>query len=221
MDAVLADWTTADIPERTRAALRLLETMTLHPLDIDANFVAAVRTAGLDTPAIQEAANVGFHYNLINRVADAIDFPVPAGVQTKKLAGILNITGKLIKGSPSAQDWVRGTDGTIRPPEVETGRERLLTAAGETDLALRRAVEAFVTAQWGHERSNASPIPTELETFLKKLARHAHRITDEEVDALRTAGYSDEMIYEITMIGSIAAALVGLERLYAAMYADA
>ena len=45
-----------------------------------------------------------------------------------------------------------------------------------------------------------------------------YRITDEDVDKLRDAGYTDEMIYELTMVGSIAAALIGLEKLYAALY---
>ena len=73
IDAVLEDWTTAEIPEKTRAALKLLEYMTVHPQDIDLELITELRTIGLDNLAIQEAANVGFHYNLIDRVADAFD----------------------------------------------------------------------------------------------------------------------------------------------------
>ena len=218
LDAVLEDWQTADIPQRTRAALRLLETMTLHPADIDQAFVQSLNDAGLDTIAIQEAANVGFHYNLINRVADAINFPVPSGVQTKRLASILNITGKLLKGSRAEKDWVLGEDDRIRPPEVELGRERILTKEGATSLSLRRSVEAFVLAQWGVERSNAEPVPNELETYLKKLSLHAYKVTDAYFEAMREQGFTDEELYEITIVGSIGAALVGLEKLYEALY---
>ena len=218
LDAVLEDWTTADIPERTRAALRLLEMMTLHPLDINPDFVQRLRGDGLDDHAIREAANVGFHYNLINRVADAFDFPTPEGVQKRRLAKMLNITSRLLKGSEAEQEWVRGEDGRVRPPEVELGRQRLLTAEGATDPALRRSVEAFVTAQWEHNRDSAPQIPADLEPYLKKLSLHAYRVTDSDIDALHGSGYTDEMIYEITMVGSIAAALVGLEMLYMALY---
>jgi alkylhydroperoxidase family enzyme len=218
LDAVLEDWTKADIPERTRAALRLLETMTLHPLDINPEFVDDLHQFGLDDFAIREAANVGFHYNLINRVADAFDFPTPEGVQKQRLARMLNFTSKLLKGSAAEEIWVRGEDGVIRPPEVELGRVRILSTEGATDPALRRSVEAFVIKQWAYQRENAGQIPEELETYLKKLSLHAYRIVDEDVDALREASYTDEMIYEITMVGSIAAALVGLEKLYAARY---
>jgi hypothetical protein len=218
LDAVLEDWTTADIPERTRAALRLLDCMTLHPKDLGTAFVDELRGSGLDDLAIREAANVGFHYNLINRVADAFDFPVPDEIQKKRLANILNISGKLLRGSSADTVWVRGADGKIRPTEVELGREHMLFTDGKTTPALRRSVEAFVAAQWGHERMDVLPVPIELEAYLKKLSLFAYRIVDEDIKALRTAGYTDEMIYEITIVGATGAALVGLERIFQAMY---
>jgi alkylhydroperoxidase family enzyme len=218
LDAVLEDYPKADIPEQTRAALRLLEMMTLHPLNINPEFLDDLYQVGLDDLAIREAANVGFHYNLINRVADAFDFPTPEGVQKQRLASMLNFTSKLLKGSTAEEIWVRGEDGVIRPPEVELGRERIFITEGATDPALRRSVEAFVTEQWAYQRENADPVPIELETYLRKLSLHAYRITDEDVDTLREAGLTDEMIYEVTMVGSIAAALIGLEKLYAALY---
>ena len=217
---MLDDWKTAVIPERTRAALELLEYMTLHPMGIDATFINKLRNAGLDDPAIREAANVGFHYNLINRVADAFDFPVPNVVQKKRLASILNITGKLLRGSEADEIWVRGEDRKIRPPEVENGRFQLLNAEAKTAPKLRRGVEAYVTAQWCHERKDAEPIPNELERYLKKLSLYAYRITDKEVNMLLNAGYTDDTIYEITLVGSIGAALVGLEKVYEALYSS-
>ena len=42
---------------------------------------------------------------------------------------------------------------------------------------------------------------------------------DEDLEALKQAGYSDDRLYEITIVGSTGAALVGLEKLYEAMYA--
>lgn len=68
---------------------------------------------------------------------------------------------------------VPGADGVIRPPEVELGRERFLSAEGATDPALRRGVEAFVTAQWEHYRENTQSVPAELKNYLKTLALYA------------------------------------------------
>ena len=218
LDSVLEDWTTADIPERARAALRLLECMTLHPMDIDSYFVNELRQSGLDDLAIREAANVGFHYNLINRVADAFDFPVPQALQKKRLASILNITGKLIRGSTAEQVWARGEDGIIRPTEVEIGRTHMLSTWGATTPETRQSVEAFAAAQWGQVRKNTHPLPRELDPYLKKLSLHAYKITDDDINDLRQAGYTDEMLYEITIVGSVGTALVGLEKLFEALY---
>jgi len=215
---VLEDWTRADIPRRTRAALKLLEYMTVHPRDIDSALIDDLKEVGLDNLAIQEAANVGFHYNLITRVADAFDFPVPQGVQQERLARMLNFIGKLLRGSSAEEIWIRGDGGVIRPPEVEKGREQLLEVEGATDPLLRRSVEAYVISQWGWDRQESLDLPAELKIFLKKLSLHAYRILDEDIEALQLAGYSDDMVYEITIVGAVGAALVGLEAVYQYLY---
>lgn len=192
--------------------------MTLRPLELDESFVRALKVDGLDDLAIREAANVGFHYNMINRIADAFDFPIPRGRQKARLAVLLNMTGKLLRGTSSENPWIRGDDGIIRPTEVELGRERLLSAEGKTEPELRRRVEVFVLSQWDVRRPGGRSVPDALGTYLVKLSLHAHRITDEDVAALRRAEYSDEMIYEITIVGAFGAALAGLESLFAALY---
>lgn len=220
MDDVLEDWRTANVPERTRAALKLLECMTLRPLEIDSAFIRELINAGLDEHAIREAANVCFHYNLINRVADVFDFPVPQGGNKARLAKILNFSGRRLKGSAADEIWVRGKDGRIRPTEVEHGRQRIFSAEGETDPSLRQAVDAFVVAQWGKTRSFAPLVPDHLQPYLKKLSLYAYRITDKDIQELKEAGYTEAMIYEITIVASFAAALVGLEQLFAALYGE-
>ena len=192
--------------------------MTLHPLDIGRELITELREDGLDNLAIQEAANVGFHYNLIDRVADAFDFPIPEGVQQERLARMLNITGGILRGSAAEEVWVRGSGGVVRPPEVEKGREHLLTVSGATDPALRRAVEAFVCGKWGVNRKQSGELPHILEDYLEKLALHAHKIIDEDLDKIREAGYLDDQIYEITLVGAVGAALVGLEAVYKHLY---
>ncbi len=218
LDAVLEDWTQADIPEKTRAALKMLEVMTVHPQDMDHDLMDEIRKSGLDNLAIQEAANVGFHYNLIDRVADAFGFPVPQGVQQKRLARMLNFTGGILRGSPAVEDWVKTEDGLIRPPEVEAGRQHLLSVEGETDPAMRSDIELYIMSQWRVEGGQTPDLPDELRNYLKNLSLHAYRITDEDVEDLKAAGYTDDMIYEITLVGAVSAALVGLDAVYQYLY---
>ena len=219
MQAVLDDWTTADVPERTRAGLRLLEAMTKHPQDIDAAFVTGLRADGLDDEAIGEAASVAFHFNLINRIADAFDFPLLDAETKAKQAKMLNTAGRLLRGSKRTGQWREGDDGRVRPLEIHLGRERMLSTEGCTAPELRRDIEAFVRTQWDESLPTAE-LPPELVGYMSKLARNAYRITDEDVESLREAGYDDDRLYEVTVVGAFTSALIGLEHLYAALHGE-
>ena len=204
--------------------------MTRRPLEIDSGLIQKLKDSGLNDLNIREAANVGFHYNMINRVADAFDYPVPTGKQTDRLAFLLNIMGKFARGSFAEPVWVHTAHGRIRPTEVERGLQQMLAVEGVTTRAQREAVIRFVTAQWhspgftpGRDAGalRAEDLPAELETYLKNLALSAYKITDEDTRALQDAGYPDDAIYEVTIIGAVAAALVGLEQLFIVLHGPA
>jgi alkylhydroperoxidase family enzyme len=66
-------------------------------------------------------------------------------------------------------------------------------------------------------RSAALPgreAPPELGPYLDKVRRHAYRVTDEDVRALKDAGISEDVVFEQTVSAAVAA---GLERLEAAL----
>ena len=56
--------------------------------------------------------------------------------------------------------------------------------------------------------------PPDFSAYLDKLQRHAHTITDEDVQALKDAGHSEDQIFEHTVSAAVAA---GLERLDAGL----
>ena len=55
--------------------------------------------------------------------------------------------------------------------------------------------------------ATGSGIPPELEAYAHKVARHAYRVTDRDVDALRAAGYDDDAIFEVTVSVALGAGL--------------
>ncbi len=63
-------------------------------------------------------------------------------------------------------------------------------------------------------------IPAELEPYADQVARHAYRVTDKDVAALRDAGYDDDAIFEVTVAVALGAGLhrrdVGLAAIEAA-----
>lgn len=50
-------------------------------------------------------------------------------------------------------------------------------------------------------------IPPELEAYADKVARHAYRVTERDLDALRAAGHDDDAIFEATVAVALNAGL--------------
>ena len=72
--AVLQDYRTADIDERTRAMLGFLEKLTLHPDGMEPADAAALVAVGISKRAALDAIYICFLFNLIDRVADTLSF---------------------------------------------------------------------------------------------------------------------------------------------------
>jgi alkylhydroperoxidase family enzyme len=71
---VLADWRTAPVGPRVRAALAMLEAMTLRPDEMTPDDVRPVLDAGVSPDGVIDALYVGFLFNTIDRVADSLGF---------------------------------------------------------------------------------------------------------------------------------------------------
>jgi hypothetical protein len=68
---------------------------------------------------------------------------------------------------------------------------RILEGAGEASTSERRA--AF----------NNSGLAEPLGALVDKVARHAHRVTDEDITAAKVSGLSDDQVFEIVVCAAI------------------
>ena len=93
MKAVLADWRTAPIDARLRAALAFLEKLTLTPEAVGAQDVRAARAAQVSDAALREAIYVCFLFSVMDRLADAFGFEVPAADELRRGEWILRHFG--------------------------------------------------------------------------------------------------------------------------------
>lgn len=98
----------------------------------------------------------------------------------------------------------------------------VLDGRGETAPELRRAVAARTAELGGRLGAAASPItgeqiPADLRGFVDTIGRHAYRVTDEDVEALLRAGYSEDVIFEISISAALGAGQARLERGLAAL----
>src|SRR5438874_13412834 len=66
--------------------------------------------------------------------------------------------------------------------------DAVLNSPGETDPGLRHAVEAQSAQLSGRPSQHAGHVPQELVPYLKKVALHAYRTTDNDIETLRRMG---------------------------------
>lgn len=88
VDAVLADWRTAALPDGLRATLGFLEKLTLSPGSIATQDVAEVRAAGVSDAALEDAIHVAVNFVMINKLADAFGWQLLADETYDTRAGI-------------------------------------------------------------------------------------------------------------------------------------
>ncbi len=99
---------------------------------------------------------------------------------------------------------------SLYPAKVRKAVDALLTEPAISTPSLRRAVEAYAARLSGGARE-AQEIPGELADYVNKVTLHAYKITDQDVQGLQAAGYSEDSIYEITLCASVGASLARLE----------
>ena len=78
VQAVLDDWQTAPVDEKTKVMLGFLRKLTLEPFHIGAADIEPVRATGLSDAAIEDAIHICANFNIINRLADALGFQLPS-----------------------------------------------------------------------------------------------------------------------------------------------
>lgn len=64
-------------------------------------------------------------------------------------------------------------------------------------------------------------VPGPLAPYVRKVAVHAYRVTDGDIEALRAAGYSEDQIFELTISVALGAGRVRLEAGLSALRGEA
>lgn len=96
--------------------------------------------------------------------------------------------------------------------------DAILTTPGDTGTSLRQAIEARSAAYGGRPaQEKTNELPANLTTYVDKVALHAYKTTDADIEKLLQAGYSEDAIFEITLSAALGAGLARLERGLAAL----
>lgn len=89
VDAVLENFESAPVDEKLRSVLVFLQKLTLNPLQVTREDIAAMRSSGVSEQAISEAIYVCFAFSVMDRLADALDFDIPSSKHFKTGARFL------------------------------------------------------------------------------------------------------------------------------------
>lgn len=89
VDATVAEFRTAPIPDGFRATLAFLEKMTLRPRDLTPDDARTVLRAGVTREALTDAMAVACLFNIITRCADALDFAIPTADEFARAGNVL------------------------------------------------------------------------------------------------------------------------------------
>jgi alkylhydroperoxidase family enzyme len=100
---------------------------------------------------------------------------------------------------------------------MERVAEAVLRTPGDLDLGVRDAIEARAAELGGRESGPGPEVPEDLRAYVEKVARHAYKVVDGDVEELRAAGYSEDAIFEATLASALGAARSRLERGLAAV----
>lgn len=96
----------------------------------------------------------------------------------------------------------------------------VLGSRGRSDLRLRKAVVEQAAQLAGRDVPPlGNKVPETLSAVVEKVARHAYRVTDEDIDAAADAGHDENELFDIIVAAALGAGLARRERGLAAISA--
>jgi len=179
--------------------------------------------------AILDATYVCVGFNIIARIAEALGFEIPSEELFSRAAKLLRVFGYkrlsgfwtskqkqgvakplLISVSPRRDD--DSTPTTISCDPYAMKMTRLHHAVTSSPGSLSEVVRQTITAG----RNVSGP----LGSYVRKVAEHAHEITDDDIGSLHAANYTDDEIFEATVSAALGAGLFRLDCVLRALVAS-
>lgn len=108
----------------------------------------------------------------------------------------------------------------VHSRHVDHLRSRVLLGDGVTSSELRRlaadhAGRVAIEPDRAHARETPERqqrLPSQIEGYVETVARHAYKTVDQDIESLKTPGYSEDAIFELTVSAALGVALEQLER---------
>lgn len=199
--------------------LGFLEKLTVSPGEIVPADVEMLLRQGLSEEAIADAIYVCVGFNIINRLADAFNVKIPPPGMFSRAAKFLLVAGYQVLSGLELESIRRQRFGNRQFNQIKSDNESA-TQKDKFDFyadiwrQLNESVfegPAFLEPALRKAAGAGGEMPAIVGVYVKKVARHAYQIIDEDIDKLKEAGYSEEQIFEITVCAALGAGRLRLE----------
>lgn len=184
--------------------------------------LAAPREAGLTDRAILDATYICVGFNVIARIADALGFKIPSEELFARAAKLLVVFGyRRLSGF-----WTGSLDKQTADLMLISSMNLEQPPADPYDRKMRRLRNAVLagpgalTPSIRQSISEGREISGVLGLYVKKVAEHAHLVTDDDIAELHRAHYTDDQIFEATVSAALGAGLLRLECVLRALRSD-
>lgn len=121
------------------------------------------------------------------------------------------MTRALSEGKDAKTGGLMTQNKIQRPPRVRQLTDSVVKGEGESRPELRQAI-VDRALNLSLDRSKANELPAEIASFLELVTNPPHEITDEDIEALEKAGYSEDVVFEITISAALGAGLARLDQ---------
>ena len=95
--------------------------------------------------------------------------------------------------------------------KIRTLTESVFNGPGQSDPELRQMVGKRVAAHSNELTNDDTRLPQEIKGYVDKIALHAYKVTDADIDVLLEAGYSEDAIFELTLSAALSAGMVRIK----------
>lgn len=196
--------------------MEYLEKLTLEPDKLDVKDAQKLLKNGISESAILDAIYICVGFNIINRLADAFEVKIPVPKLFSRAARFLLFFGyEILSGwdLDALRRIVSRKKRILRP----TSGERNISPEEKFDRYSYMCAELINSVFRGDRfikpisQKNLSELTDSERRYVEKVLFRAYDINDADVFALRTIGYSEDHIFEITVRTALIAGLIRLE----------
>ncbi len=165
--------------------------------------LSQLRKLGVTERAIIDATYICMGFNVINRIADAMDFKLPPkGVFASGAWSMRKFGYRLMSGTwPGNNSRSPGSQSLMDPYEGMMRRlqEAVFSGPGTLDFAVRQAAGADARLSGA------------LGPYIRKVKQRDYEGIDNSIADLRSEGYSNDQIFEATVSAALGAGVMRLQ----------